>query len=649
MKRLLFCLIFYFTFSFFPVFALIAYSPQDKILIATDKGSKTIWYQSLADKEHQWKPVNGLASVKGGFNDLIYADNKFIGIGDNTTIYYSLNGIDWNIVQGLAGKMNFNSIIHTKSHYMAVVSGSPGVWASKDGIKWNPLINTNYLDLRALFFDDDHAALVAVGGNKILYALLERAIAKIIEINDANFNDVVYGQDKFVVVGNKIYYSYDAETWIQANYSGAPLHKIKYIPSINQFIAVGENRNIWYSNDGVNWTQAFIWLDTPDISMTFLDVSNPDRLLVGGQGNHSLLFSTDHGKHWGHVDVTCGDGICKKDTPFQNFDSLVRLENGKYIALTKPVNQFDTYLSFNGASWEKLGPLLYEGKIIPPDVYGESNANHLGMTITPDGKRLYVTNPFLGSAWRWYIAWYDINPNDGSLTYKGKITPNELPINVVVSADGKYLYLTSWHVITAYQIASDGSLSLLGPVIEKSEQLHLEGSSITPDGKYLYSYGGYAKLTCYQINSDGTLTYRSQMTVDQDIEDLFIQHDGDLAYSVSILGDITVYEVHPSGMLNKIKRYKRTESHSYKLTMPPNQKTFYVAVNFRGEYYMGPHYIRELKLTAKDKLLDGIRKRAPREEDETQAGIGPVGLAISPNGKYLYMGSNSGRIHWFSF
>ncbi|MBA2651844.1 MAG: beta-propeller fold lactonase family protein [Tatlockia sp.] len=640
----LFRLLSFFCFFYsIPAFALIAYSPPYNTIVAAEKGSNTLWYKSTEELNSPWIKVSELAQWKGKLQEIVYAENKYLALADNATILWSPDGKHWQTTTSelMNEQTVFNALVHTQWGYVVVGTGTKhAILTSTDGFDWkDPINKPNYLDLHALAYDGD-ATVVGVGKAKIAYTPNGGSSYHFIDLADAALDDVTYGKDKFVAVGNKIYYSNNGVEWTEAPYSGSQLHKVKYVASTNTFVAVGDDNNIWRSIDGMNWTQSTAL--GKKVSLTYLDVSKPDHLVAGG--DEGLMYSTAKSALWFPIRRTCGDNNCETDSPFKNFDSMIRLKDGKYLTLTKPVALFDTYVSANGQYWEQQGSLLYEGKVSPPDVYGSPSDQIAGMQVAPDGKHLYVTNSHHESWGPWYLRWYAIDPKDGSLTYKGQVVPKELPVDLVISPNGKHLYLGTYKDgIIAYQIEPDGSLTLEKTVTAKEDPIHeLAGITMTADGKYLYS-SHYFSLNCYRVNPDGSLAYQRQQNLD--VRNLFIQNDGLLAYIIDIIGDIRVFGIQPDGTLNFIKYYERNEPGRGKIIQSANKQIFYTII---GKRY-GARYIRELRFNeSKQEFVDGMIKRAPLGEEVPNAPIGPHGVALSPNGKYLYTGSSSGRVHWFS-
>lgn len=130
----------------------------------------------------------------------------------------------------------------------------------------------------------------------------------------------------------------------------------------------------------------------------------------------------------------------------------------------------------------------------------------IGVTITPDGSRLFATVGTLSTE----VRSFDI-------TASGVLVPTGAPATPVpgmsglslpqVTPDGRHLVVTTFTggTVTSYAINSDASLTQSGPTMATGELPALP--AITPNGRYLYvSNEGSATLSGYVIAPDGSLS-----------------------------------------------------------------------------------------------------------------------------------------------
>ena len=176
-----------------------------------------------------WIAAKGLGDAY--LYDVIYANNLFVAVGYDATIVYSTDGQSWHSwVPDVVpiGEAQFNAVTYANNAFVAVANSST-IWWSCDGKGWT----------------------IATGLS-----------------GSANFADVVYGGGKFVAVADygTIWNSSDGETWSISNTippDGPDIvfYKVSYGNGI--FVAAGDMNGavapatpIYYSKDGVTWTQA---------------------------------------------------------------------------------------------------------------------------------------------------------------------------------------------------------------------------------------------------------------------------------------------------------------------------------------------------------------------------------------------------------
>jgi hypothetical protein len=172
-----------------------------------------------------WIAATGLGDAD--LYDVIYADNLFVAVGSDATILYSVDGDTWTAAPGITGEAQFNAV--TWNNVFVAVANSSTIWWSLDGIDWG----------------------IATGLS-----------------GSANFADVVYGGGKFVAVADygTIWWSSDGINWSISNTippDGPDIYFYKVSYGNGIFVAAGDmggavwpSTPIYYSKDGVTWTQA---------------------------------------------------------------------------------------------------------------------------------------------------------------------------------------------------------------------------------------------------------------------------------------------------------------------------------------------------------------------------------------------------------
>ncbi|MBV8809791.1 MAG: hypothetical protein JO033_14045 [Acidobacteriaceae bacterium] len=216
-------------------------------------------------------------------NDIIFADSMFVGVGlgsdgDYTGIYYSVDGVTWNC-QCLSGQAQLNALTYADNLFVAVADQST-IWYSPDGKNWT--IATG-LSGEANFKDVTYGnrTFVAVADEGTIWLSPDGkqwTIANEIPPDgpDITFNKVAFRAGQFVAVADPgkreavpIYFSSDGKVWSQGKhvyYGGSewgypPFYDVIY--ANNRFYAIqryayqpDQTSDAWgpySSTDGKTW------------------------------------------------------------------------------------------------------------------------------------------------------------------------------------------------------------------------------------------------------------------------------------------------------------------------------------------------------------------------------------------------------------
>ena len=151
-----------------------------------------------------------------------YVNDRFISVGSNSGVFYSLDGISWEPMTGISVNHTIYDVAYGNGHY--VCSGFKYIYYSLDGETW--VQGSGYRELTS-------------------------------KHNFSCYYSVAYGNDRFVCVGNDgiVYYSLNGETWVKTDglSSGVDAYKVRFREDINRFICVGSLGSVFYSLDGETW------------------------------------------------------------------------------------------------------------------------------------------------------------------------------------------------------------------------------------------------------------------------------------------------------------------------------------------------------------------------------------------------------------
>jgi DNA-binding beta-propeller fold protein YncE len=186
------------------------------------------------------------------------------------------------------------------------------------------------------------------------------------------------------------------------------------------------------------------------------------------------------------------------------------------------------------------------GALEPLDTL-ELHGPPVGLTLAPDGKRLYLT---VGG----FIKWISVGAGGGldPATLTAIARPTYFT-DVVLTPDGRRLYASSYgDGILGFAVAADGSLSELDPPATATDA-KVTALAVSSDGASLYAaakagYGSQDRLLQYSIEDDGALTAKgpASLPLDSRPYDLAITPDGRSLYVAA--GDLALFDLDATGL-----------------------------------------------------------------------------------------------------
>jgi 6-phosphogluconolactonase (cycloisomerase 2 family) len=175
--------------------------------------------------------------------------------------------------------------------------------------------------------------------------------------------------------------------------------------------------------------------------------------------------------------------------------------NGTVLAVTAG---FQSTGDLHTYAVQKEG-LLKEGPGSPSKVSGVSGT--VGFSWASDGRHVMVSN-FRGSA----VTVFSVDSATAAVTPEGAPYPNNQGAScwTTLAPDGKTLYTANFvsNTVSAYSVAADGKLTLLGSAPKRSAtNPDSKDLQVSPDGKYLYLVGPLAKeISVFALGNDGLPT-----------------------------------------------------------------------------------------------------------------------------------------------
>jgi len=257
---------------------------------------------------------------RSALHAVVYAQNKFVAVGDDGVIASSIDGRKWT-TQNSGVSTNLRDIIYSPARNLFIAVGQSGtVLTSSDGVNWT---KRNFISGGSSFYIycityAFNKFFVGCGGGVIAYS--SDGISwegQTEEGSGAIVNGITFANGKLVAVcsGGKIITSTSGEmnSWTaQTSGINTDLLGVAFNSNTNMIIACGGSGRIITSSDGVSWSSR-----TSGVSIVLNKpvIISGDIYVMGNAG--TLLLSTE-GTTWtlkaGGVNVTIykiayGNGI----------------------------------------------------------------------------------------------------------------------------------------------------------------------------------------------------------------------------------------------------------------------------------------------------------------------------------------------------
>jgi DNA-binding beta-propeller fold protein YncE len=218
------------------------------------------------------------------------------------------------------------------------------------------------------------------------------------------------------------------------------------------------------------------------------------------------------------------------------------------------------------------------------------------LAVTPDGRSAYVVNwgvfGVTGEEITEGVSQYDVG-TDGALSPKSPLLVDDglrnSPTDLVVSPDGKSVYVANGRGVSQYDVGAGGKLLPKSPARVPAGAT-LTGVAVTPDGQSVYvtrynqAVGG--SVLQYNVEAGGRLSPKSPARVGTGFQpqDVAISPDGESVYVVNRypLNTVSQYDVGVGGQLSpKHPATVTTDNDPYSVALRP-PPTSHKQCNHRG-------------------------------------------------------------------
>lgn len=301
------------------------------------------------------------------FKGIAYGNGTFVAIGDGGTLAYSTDGITWTNKTIFGGNGSFETICYGNGKFVALGNGTINAY-SEDGITWfaNPSLSISATDI---IYDVIYAnnKYVAVGTNGVILYSEDAIIWNAgVSENIRGLRSITYGNGKFVAVGDGvILYSEDGIHWTIVTGVEASTYIVEY--ANNKFLTYP---SMHISEDGINWSGNISDASRHILFFSFPTHQTESLAFCNGRflaTSHSEAFGaySDDGINWSAYIPHCGSEIVK----ISNLISYNDMFMGFGSFNSNPV-----YTSLDGINWVEKAPcnigIIGQGSRFPLHAYG---------------------------------------------------------------------------------------------------------------------------------------------------------------------------------------------------------------------------------------------------------------------------------------
>lgn len=356
-----------------------------------------------------WQPVSPSPFFQNGLKDIQYGDGKYVAVGGNGALAYSVNGVDWT---GVNSGMNetISTVARGDAGWVAISASA--VLKSADGIQWTRQVVTGPQGTGDLAFGA--GKYVAVKQNQIFSSTDGEAWTLRGDAGEASLRFIVHGDDGFVAAGGDAgsVRSADGITWqapsdnslaaagaaVGMAYGAGVYAVIMEQVTVSSIGSSGggvivlpgnpstvRTRTLWASANGQNWTQ----INTEGRFLTSVQYSGTLGFLVTAQSSAPGTVLTI-GEFATASMFTSMNGLAWTESPSQGYgDPAISLGDGSASRWLLANSEGRCAVSQDGINWT-LGPAMVTRGALLSVAYGSGRyvvVNSFGNLYTsPDAK-----------------------------------------------------------------------------------------------------------------------------------------------------------------------------------------------------------------------------------------------------------------------
>lgn len=316
-------------------FVAVALNGTNRAMYSTDGIS---WTAVTTPQSNNWYAVT-------------YGGGKFVALSQSGTnrVMYSTNGITWTL-SNTQDAFSWNAITYGlqfsgTNTFLAV--GTDGMNSSSDGITWATVTQPATNNWSDTAYGNGTFVAVGTNDNKIAYGTNVTSLSYSDNTSATGFRRVAYGNNVFVAISLAyvVFYSSDGINWTQSQTLESNIWKgLTY--GGDKFVAVAESgtNRVTYSATGTGENQQ---------ALTFTDNKDLANFRDGDAVNKGTVSSIDAGNNKMTVDPISGAWTSSSATENNGWRSII-YGNGKYVSIadngTNRVMWSDDATSWTAAS-----------------------------------------------------------------------------------------------------------------------------------------------------------------------------------------------------------------------------------------------------------------------------------------------------------
>jgi len=226
-----------------------------------------------------------------------YGDT-FVASNSNTGLWYSDDGDGdtWTQATGVTSTYRFREIIYLSTGKWIACSEAHGLWASLDAVNWTQITgdtsSLNFNSIKQL----NNGRLIASASNGMWYSSDSGVTWTRSETTPSTYFYYIEVDGNFAVVGGStrgLWWTEDGVNWTQGLSRANTFYTVSVTTSELQkkWIAGGYNAGLWVSSDGKNWSQ----LPGETASMRFDQycLCATPSITLAGATFYGMWYSTD--------------------------------------------------------------------------------------------------------------------------------------------------------------------------------------------------------------------------------------------------------------------------------------------------------------------------------------------------------------------